>query len=69
MFISMSRNAEAKENRGQGVRTMQGAEVKGRVWSKIIFCMACFCSEDSRGDDRRAKFSLVYEIRASEARR
>ena len=29
--------------------------------------MACFCSEDSRGDDRRAKFSLVHEIRASEA--
>ena len=29
--------------------------------------MACFCSEDSRGDDRRAKFSLVYEIRASKA--
>ena len=24
--------------------------------------MACFCSEDSRGDGRRAKFSLVYEI-------
>ena len=29
--------------------------------------MACFCNEDSRGDDRRAKFSLVYEIRASKA--
>ena len=32
-----------------------------------ILCMACFCSEDSRGDDRRPKFSLVYEIRASKA--
>ena len=32
-----------------------------------ILCMACFCSEDSRRDDRRAKFSLVYEIRASKA--
>ena len=32
-----------------------------------VLCMTCFCSEDSRGDDCRAKFSLVYEIRASEA--
>ena len=32
---------------------------------KYILCMACFYREDSRGDDRRAKFSLVYEIRAS----
>ena len=30
-----------------------------------VLCMACFCNEVSRGDDRRAKFSLVYEIRAS----
>ena len=30
-----------------------------------ILCMACFCSENSGGDDRRAKFSLVYEIAAS----
>ena len=30
-----------------------------------VLCMACFCSEDSRGDDRTAKFSLVYEIQAS----
>ena len=43
--------------------------VKGRVWSKIVLCMACFCKEDSRGDDRTAKFSLVYEIPASKARR
>ena len=27
-----------------------------------ILCMACFCSEDSRGDDRRAKFSMQPEI-------
>ena len=32
-----------------------------------VLCMACIFSEDSRGDDRRAKFSLVYEIRALEA--
>ena len=32
-----------------------------------VLCMACFCSEDSRGDDRRAKFSLVYELQASKA--
>ena len=31
-----------------------------------ILCMACFSIEDSRGDDRRAKFSLVYEIRDTE---
>ena len=30
-----------------------------------IFCMACFSIEDSRRDDRRAKFSLVHEIAAS----
>ena len=29
--------------------------------------MACICNEDSRGDERRAKSSLVYEIRASRA--
>ena len=32
-----------------------------------ILCMTCFSSEDSRGDDCRAKFGLVYEIRASKA--
>ena len=44
---------------------------KGRegMVKNYVLCMACFCSEDSRGDDCRAKFSLVYEIRASEARR
>ena len=30
-----------------------------------VLCMACICSEDSRGDDRTAKFNLVYKIRAS----
>ena len=29
--------------------------------------MACFSSEDSRGDDCRAKFSLIHVIRASKA--
>ena len=33
----------------------------------FVLCMACFCNEDSRGDDSTAKFSLVYEIRASKA--
>ena len=32
-----------------------------------VLCMACFCSEESRGDDHTAKFSLLYEIRASKA--
>ena len=31
-----------------------------------VLCMACFCSEDGRSDDHRAKFSLLYEIRDSE---
>ena len=36
------------------------------VKNYILF-IARFCNEDSRGDDCRAKFSLVYEIRASNA--
>ena len=40
------------------------ARVRGMV-KNYVLCMACFCSEDSRGDDCTAKFSLVYEIRAS----
>ena len=39
-------------------------KAKGMVKNYILY-MACFCSEDSLGDDRRAKFSLVYEMRAS----
>ena len=45
-----------------------GPVLKAGYGQNYILCMACFCSEDSRGDDRRAKFSLVYEIGASRAR-
>ena len=48
----------------------QGSYLKGKVWSKIIvLCMACFSIEDSRGDECRAKFSLVHVIATSKARR
>ena len=32
-----------------------------------VLCTACFCSEDSRRADRRAKFSLAHVIAASKA--
>ena len=39
------------------------SQVKGKVWSKIMFCVwFAFAVKIvvANGDDRRAKFSLVY---------